>query len=51
MFSLIDKHADAQHKQIEPNLSRMRSIACWHYPYPGNVRELENAIMARRYAQ
>nr|WP_155838874.1 sigma-54 dependent transcriptional regulator [Halomonas sp. HL-48] len=44
VFSLIDKHADAQHKQIEQ--IEPDALHCLlHYPYPGNVRELENAIM------
>ncbi|MBF8223779.1 sigma-54-dependent transcriptional regulator [Halomonas sp. 328] len=42
--ALIDKHAEAQGKRIlgvEPQALE----ALLGYPYPGNVRELENAIM------
>lgn len=44
IFALIDKLAEAQGKhieQIEPEA--LNSLL--NYPYPGNVRELENAIM------
>ncbi len=42
--AMIEKHADAQDKRIE----RVEPVALQtllDYPYPGNVRELENAIM------
>ena len=42
--ALIGKHAEAQGKSIhrvEP--AALQALLC--YPYPGNVRELENAIM------
>lgn len=44
VFALIDKHAEAQHKQIEQiEPDALNSLLS--YTYPGNVRELENAIM------
>ena len=44
IFALIDKLAEAQGKQIEQiEPDALNSLL--NYPYPGNVRELENAIM------
>jgi len=42
--ALIDKHAEAQAKRIE-GIEPAALQALLAYPYPGNVRELENAIM------
>ncbi|QTF93661.1 sigma-54 dependent transcriptional regulator [Halomonas sp. BM-2019] len=42
--ALIDKHADAQGKPIE-GIEPAALQALLTYSYPGNVRELENAIM------
>ncbi len=42
--ALIDKHADAQDKTIE-GIEPVALQALLTYSYPGNVRELENAIM------
>ncbi|PMR78629.1 sigma-54-dependent transcriptional regulator [Halomonas urumqiensis] len=42
--ALVDKHADAQAKRIE-RIEPAALQALLGYPYPGNVRELENAIM------
>jgi DNA-binding NtrC family response regulator len=42
--ALIDKHADAQGKPIE-GIEPAALQALLAYSYPGNVRELENAIM------
>lgn len=42
--ALIDKHAGAQEKPIE-SIEPAALEALLGYPYPGNVRELENAIM------
>lgn len=44
VFALIDKHAEAQGKQIE-QIEPEAFNSLLNYPYPGNVRELENAIM------
>ncbi|MDI5933615.1 sigma-54-dependent transcriptional regulator [Halomonas kalidii] len=42
--ALIDKHAEAQGKTIDKvDPTALQALLC--YPYPGNVRELENAIM------
>ena len=44
VFALIDKHAEAQGKQIEQiDPEALNNLL--NYAYPGNVRELENAIM------
>jgi DNA-binding NtrC family response regulator len=42
--ALIEKHATAQGKRIE-SVEPMALQTLLDYPYPGNVRELENAIM------
>lgn len=42
--SLIDKHAEAQDKPIQ-RVEPLALQALLTYSYPGNVRELENAIM------
>ena len=42
--ALIDKHAEQQGKHIE-QVEPLALQALLNYPYPGNVRELENAIM------
>lgn len=42
--ALIDKHAEAQGKRIA-RVEPAALQALLGYPYPGNVRELENAIM------
>ena len=42
--ALIEKHAAAQGKQIE-NVEPSALQALLEYSYPGNVRELENAVM------
>lgn len=42
--ALITKHAEQQGKQIE-QVEPLALQALLNYPYPGNVRELENAIM------
>ena len=42
--ALIEKHAGAQEKKIE-HIEPLALKALLEYPYPGNVRELENAIM------
>ncbi|MGM0701242.1 MAG: sigma-54-dependent transcriptional regulator [Pseudomonadota bacterium] len=42
--ALIAKHAAAQDKRIE-RLEPAALQALLEYPYPGNVRELENAVM------
>ncbi|WP_290793458.1 sigma-54 dependent transcriptional regulator [Halomonas sp.] len=42
--ALIDKHAEAQEKTVE-SIEPAALQALLAYPYPGNVRELENAIM------
>ncbi len=44
IFALIDKHAESQGKQIE-QIEPEALNSLLNYPYPGNVRELENAIM------
>ena len=44
VFALIDKHAEAQGKQIE-QIEPEALNSLLNYAYPGNVRELENAIM------
>nr|WP_276322371.1 sigma-54 dependent transcriptional regulator [Halomonas neptunia] len=44
VFALIDKHAEAQGKQIE-QIEPEALNNLLNYAYPGNVRELENAIM------
>lgn len=44
IFALIDKHSEAQNKQIE-QIEPEALNSLLHYSYPGNVRELENAIM------
>ncbi|BBI72648.2 hypothetical protein HAALTHF_23050n [Vreelandella aquamarina] len=44
VFALIDKHAEAQGKQIE-QIEPEALNSLLNYSYPGNVRELENAIM------
>ncbi len=44
MFALIDKHAEAQGKQIE-QIEPEALNSLLNYTYPGNVRELENAVM------
>lgn len=44
VFALIDKHAEAQSKQIE-QIEPEALNSLLNYTYPGNVRELENAIM------
>ena len=44
IFALIDKHAEAQNKQIE-QIEPEALNSLLNYTYPGNVRELENAIM------
>ncbi|MCP1315124.1 MULTISPECIES: sigma-54 dependent transcriptional regulator [unclassified Halomonas] len=44
VFALIDKHADAQGKQIE-QIEPEALNTLLSYSYPGNVRELENAVM------
>ncbi|WP_434986469.1 sigma-54-dependent transcriptional regulator [Vreelandella zhaodongensis] len=44
IFALIDKHAESQGKQIE-KIEPEALNSLLNYPYPGNVRELENAIM------
>ena len=44
VFALIDKHAEAQGKQIE-KIEPEALNSLLNYAYPGNVRELENAIM------
>ncbi|WP_249978655.1 sigma-54-dependent transcriptional regulator [Vreelandella olivaria] len=44
IFALIDKHAEAQGKQIE-QIEPEALHSLLNYTYPGNVRELENAIM------
>lgn len=44
IFALIDKHSEAQKKQIEQiEPDALNSLL--NYTYPGNVRELENAVM------
>ncbi|WP_104205100.1 sigma-54-dependent transcriptional regulator [Billgrantia saliphila] len=42
--AMIDKHASSQGKSIE-RIEPTALQALLDYPYPGNVRELENAIM------
>lgn len=42
--ALIEKHATAQGKRID-SVEPMALQTLLDYPYPGNVRELENAIM------
>ncbi|MCE8023140.1 sigma-54-dependent transcriptional regulator [Billgrantia aerodenitrificans] len=42
--ALIEKHATAQGKRIE-SVEPVALQTLLDYPYPGNVRELENAIM------
>ena len=44
VFALIDKHAEAQGKQIE-QIEPEALNSLLNYTYPGNVRELENAVM------
>ncbi|MFG6667157.1 sigma-54-dependent transcriptional regulator [Halomonas sp. HNIBRBA4712] len=44
VFALIDKHAEGQGKQIE-QIEPEALGTLLNYPYPGNVRELENAVM------
>jgi len=44
IFALIDKHAESQHKQVE-HIEPEALNSLLNYTYPGNVRELENAIM------
>ncbi|WP_252106965.1 MULTISPECIES: sigma-54 dependent transcriptional regulator [unclassified Halomonas] len=44
IFALIDKHSDAQGKQIE-QIEPEALNTLLSYSYPGNVRELENAVM------
>ncbi|RUR26787.1 sigma-54-dependent Fis family transcriptional regulator [Vreelandella andesensis] len=44
VFALIDKHAEAQSKQIE-QIEPEALNSLLNYTYPGNVRELENAVM------
>ncbi|WP_447956129.1 sigma-54-dependent transcriptional regulator [Vreelandella sp. EE7] len=44
IFALIDKHAEAQGKQIE-QIEPDALNTLLSYPFPGNVRELENAVM------
>lgn len=44
VFTLIDKLAEAQGKQIE-QIEPEALNSLLNYTYPGNVRELENAIM------
>ncbi|MGO1429708.1 MAG: sigma-54-dependent transcriptional regulator [Halomonas sp.] len=44
VFALIDKHSEAQGKQIE-QIEPEALNNLLNYAYPGNVRELENAIM------
>lgn len=44
VFALIDKHSEAQDKQIE-QIEPEALNNLLNYAYPGNVRELENAIM------
>ena len=44
VFALIDKHSEAQNKQIEQIEPEALNLLL-NYTYPGNVRELENAIM------
>ncbi|MGQ7261536.1 sigma-54-dependent transcriptional regulator [Vreelandella sp. V005] len=44
IFALIDKHSEAQGKQIE-KIEPEALNNLLNYTYPGNVRELENAIM------
>ncbi|MEH6643141.1 sigma-54 dependent transcriptional regulator [Vreelandella glaciei] len=44
VFALIDKHSEAQGKQIE-QIEPEALNNLLNYTYPGNVRELENAIM------
>jgi DNA-binding NtrC family response regulator len=42
--SMIEKHANAQGKRID-RIEPMALQTLLDYPYPGNVRELENAVM------
>ncbi|WP_242597208.1 sigma-54-dependent transcriptional regulator [Billgrantia sulfidoxydans] len=42
--AMIDKHAGAQGKSIE-RIEPLALQTLLDYPYPGNVRELENAVM------
>jgi DNA-binding NtrC family response regulator len=42
--AMIEKHAGAQDKRID-RIEPMALQTLLDYPYPGNVRELENAIM------
>lgn len=42
--AMIEKHAGSQDKRIE-RIEPLALQALLDYPYPGNVRELENAIM------
>ncbi|WP_447553728.1 sigma-54-dependent transcriptional regulator [Vreelandella sp. EE22] len=44
IFALIDKHAESQAKQIE-QIEPEALNTLLSYPYPGNVREMENAVM------
>ncbi|GEN27274.1 acetoacetate metabolism regulatory protein AtoC [Halovibrio variabilis] len=44
VFALIDKHSEAQGKQIE-QIEPDALSNLLNYSYPGNVRELENAVM------
>ncbi|MCS2609686.1 sigma-54-dependent transcriptional regulator [Halomonas dongshanensis] len=44
IFALIDKHSEPQGKQIE-HIEPDALHCLLHYTYPGNVRELENAVM------
>jgi DNA-binding NtrC family response regulator len=44
LAALVDKHADAQGKRIA-RVEPAALQALLGYPYPGNVRELENAVM------
>lgn len=44
IMSLLDKHTEQQEKSIE-HIEPMALQALLEYDYPGNVRELENAII------
>ncbi|NIC06321.1 sigma 54-interacting transcriptional regulator [Billgrantia bachuensis] len=42
--AMIEKHASAQNKSVE-RIEPLALQTLLDYPYPGNVRELENAVM------